>query len=109
MTGEPLLVVDGVRAGYGTEGDVLHGVDLAVHDGGVVALLGHWMRPRFAVPYVVAAFALQVWDSQPAWVYFHQFIKPPASTWYRVWAVSPLAPRLSPLISAALRPFWGLA
>ena len=40
MTGEPLLVVDGVRAGYGTEGDVLHGVDLAVHDGGVVALLG---------------------------------------------------------------------
>ncbi len=36
---EPLLVVDGVRAGYG-DGDVLHGVDLVVHDGGVVALLG---------------------------------------------------------------------
>ena len=38
---EPLLVVDGVRAGYGDgDGDVLHGVDLVVHDGGVVALLG---------------------------------------------------------------------
>ena len=37
---EPLLVVEGIRAGYGTDGDVLHGVDLAVHDGGVVALLG---------------------------------------------------------------------
>jgi branched-chain amino acid transport system ATP-binding protein len=37
---EPLLVVDGVRAGYGADGDVLHGVDLTVHDGGVVALLG---------------------------------------------------------------------
>ena len=36
---EPLLVVEGVRAGYGA-GDVLHGVDLVVHDGGVVALLG---------------------------------------------------------------------
>ena len=36
---EPLLVVEGVRAGYGS-GDVLHGVDLVVHDGGVVALLG---------------------------------------------------------------------
>ena len=28
-----------MRAGYGS-GDVLHGVDLTVHDGGVVALLG---------------------------------------------------------------------
>ena len=37
---EPLLVVDGVRAGYGADGDVLHGVDLTVHDGGVLALLG---------------------------------------------------------------------
>jgi branched-chain amino acid transport system ATP-binding protein len=37
---EPLLVVEGVRAGYGGDGDVLHGVDLTVHDGGVVALLG---------------------------------------------------------------------
>ena len=36
---EPLLSVDGVRSGYGS-GDVLHGVDLEVHDGGVVALLG---------------------------------------------------------------------
>jgi branched-chain amino acid transport system ATP-binding protein len=36
---EPLLVVDGVHAGYGS-GDVLHGVDLVLHDGGVVALLG---------------------------------------------------------------------
>ena len=36
---EPLLAVDGLRAGYGA-GDVLHGVDLVVHDGGVVALLG---------------------------------------------------------------------
>jgi branched-chain amino acid transport system ATP-binding protein len=36
---EPLLVVERVAAGYGA-GDVLHGVDLAVHDGGVVALLG---------------------------------------------------------------------
>jgi ABC-type branched-subunit amino acid transport system ATPase component len=38
-TDEPLLVVDGVRAGYGADGDVLHGVDLTVHDGGVLALL----------------------------------------------------------------------
>jgi branched-chain amino acid transport system ATP-binding protein len=37
---EPLLVVEGVRAGYGSEGDVLHGVDLRLPDGGVVALLG---------------------------------------------------------------------
>jgi branched-chain amino acid transport system ATP-binding protein len=37
---EPLLVVEGVRAGYAAEGDVLHGVDLTLHDGGVVALLG---------------------------------------------------------------------
>jgi branched-chain amino acid transport system ATP-binding protein len=37
---EPLLVVEGLRAGYDADGDVLHGVDLAVHDGGVVALLG---------------------------------------------------------------------
>jgi branched-chain amino acid transport system ATP-binding protein len=37
---EPLLVVEGVRAGYGADGDVLHGVDLTVHEGGVVALLG---------------------------------------------------------------------
>jgi branched-chain amino acid transport system ATP-binding protein len=37
---EPLLAVDGVRAGYDHDGDVLHGVDLVVHDGGVVALLG---------------------------------------------------------------------
>jgi branched-chain amino acid transport system ATP-binding protein len=37
---DPLLVVEGVRAGYPGEGDVLHGVDLAVHDGGVVVLLG---------------------------------------------------------------------
>jgi branched-chain amino acid transport system ATP-binding protein len=36
----PLLAVEGVRAGYGSDGDVLHGVDLTVHDGGVVALLG---------------------------------------------------------------------
>ena len=36
----PLLAVEGVRAGYGADGDVLHGVDLTVHDGGVVALLG---------------------------------------------------------------------
>jgi branched-chain amino acid transport system ATP-binding protein len=41
MRGEaPLLHVDGVRAGYGNEGDVLHGVDLVAHTGGVVALLG---------------------------------------------------------------------
>ncbi len=37
---EPLLAVEGVRAGYGDEGDVLHDVDLTVHLGGVVALLG---------------------------------------------------------------------
>ena len=37
---EPLLAVEGVRAGYDADGDVLHGVDLTVHDGGVVALLG---------------------------------------------------------------------
>jgi branched-chain amino acid transport system ATP-binding protein len=37
---EPLLVVEGVRAGYGDDGDVLHGVDLVAHVGGVVALLG---------------------------------------------------------------------
>ena len=37
---EPLLVVEGVRAGYDADGDVLHGVDLTVHDGGVLALLG---------------------------------------------------------------------
>jgi branched-chain amino acid transport system ATP-binding protein len=36
---EPLLVVERVSAGYGA-GDVLHGVDLVVDDGGVVALLG---------------------------------------------------------------------
>jgi branched-chain amino acid transport system ATP-binding protein len=40
MTAEPLLVVDGVRAGYDDDGDVLHGVDLTLHDGGVLALLG---------------------------------------------------------------------
>jgi branched-chain amino acid transport system ATP-binding protein len=38
--GAPLLAVEGIRAGYGADGDVLHGVDLTVHDGGVVALLG---------------------------------------------------------------------
>jgi branched-chain amino acid transport system ATP-binding protein len=37
---EPLLTVDGVHAGYDADGDVLHGVDLTVHDGGVLALLG---------------------------------------------------------------------
>jgi branched-chain amino acid transport system ATP-binding protein len=36
----PLLVAEGVRAGYEGDGDVLHGVDLTVHDGGVLALLG---------------------------------------------------------------------
>jgi branched-chain amino acid transport system ATP-binding protein len=41
MRGEvPLLEVDGVRAGYDDDGDVLHGIDLAVLDGGVLALLG---------------------------------------------------------------------
>jgi len=41
MRGEdPLLVVEGLRAGYDADGDVLHGVDLTVHDGGVLALLG---------------------------------------------------------------------
>ena len=37
---DPLLVVEGVRAGYSADGDVLHGVHLSVSDGGVVALLG---------------------------------------------------------------------
>jgi branched-chain amino acid transport system ATP-binding protein len=37
---EPLLVVEGLRAGYDADGDVLHGVDLSLHDGGVLALLG---------------------------------------------------------------------
>ena len=37
---EPLLAVAGVRAGYEAEGDVLHGVDLTVQEGGVLALLG---------------------------------------------------------------------
>jgi branched-chain amino acid transport system ATP-binding protein len=37
---EPLLVVDGLRAGYGADGDVLHGVALEVPEGGVLALLG---------------------------------------------------------------------
>ena len=36
----PLLVVEGLRAGYGADGDVLHGVDLAVPEGAVLALLG---------------------------------------------------------------------
>jgi len=35
----PLLAVEGIRAGY-DGGDVLHGVSLTLHDGGVVALLG---------------------------------------------------------------------
>jgi len=35
-----LLEVRGVRAGYDTSGDVLQGVDLDLHDGEVVALLG---------------------------------------------------------------------
>jgi len=39
MAGEPLLEVERVRAGYG-DGDVLHGIDLVVPEGGVVALLG---------------------------------------------------------------------
>ena len=36
----PLLAVNGVRAGYDADGDVLNGVDLTVVDGGVLALLG---------------------------------------------------------------------
>ena len=39
MGPDPLLAVERVSAGYDA-GDVLHGVDLVVHDGGVVALLG---------------------------------------------------------------------
>jgi branched-chain amino acid transport system ATP-binding protein len=35
----PLLAVAGLRAGYGRT-DVLHGIDLAVADGGITALLG---------------------------------------------------------------------
>ena len=35
----PLLTLSGVRAGYGRT-DVLHGIDLAVGDGGITALLG---------------------------------------------------------------------
>jgi branched-chain amino acid transport system ATP-binding protein len=36
---EPRLVLEGVRAGYG-QGDVLHGIDLAVDAGEVLAVLG---------------------------------------------------------------------
>ncbi len=39
MAGEPLLTVEGLRAGYGKVG-VLHGVDLTVAAGEIVALLG---------------------------------------------------------------------
>jgi branched-chain amino acid transport system ATP-binding protein len=36
----PLLAVDGLRTGYGADGDVLHGIGLTLHHGGVLALLG---------------------------------------------------------------------
>jgi len=36
----PLLEIRGVRAGYAETGDVLQGIDLDLHDGEVVALLG---------------------------------------------------------------------
>jgi branched-chain amino acid transport system ATP-binding protein len=39
MTDVPLLELDGVRAAYGGI-EVLHGIDLVVHEGSVVALLG---------------------------------------------------------------------
>ena len=39
MSEAPLLKVDGVRAGYGRT-EVLHGVDLAVEAGELVALIG---------------------------------------------------------------------
>jgi branched-chain amino acid transport system ATP-binding protein len=35
-----LLEIDRLRAGYGDDGDVLHGVDLAVDEGQLLALLG---------------------------------------------------------------------
>ena len=39
MTTEPLLLVEGLRAGHGRI-EVLHGIDLAVGRGEIVALIG---------------------------------------------------------------------
>ncbi len=39
MTGDPLLLVEGLRAGYGRI-EVLHGVDLVVERGAIVTLIG---------------------------------------------------------------------
>ncbi len=55
MRAEPLLVVDAVSAGYGA-GDVLHRVDLVVHDGGVVALLGPNGAGKSTLLRVIAGF-----------------------------------------------------
>jgi branched-chain amino acid transport system ATP-binding protein len=51
-----LLEVRGLRAGYGDEGDVLHGVDLAVPEGGVLALLGPNGAGKSTLLRVIAGF-----------------------------------------------------
>jgi len=51
----PVLEVEGIRAGYG-QGDVLHGVDLAVDAGRVVAVLGPNGAGKSTLLKVIAGF-----------------------------------------------------
>jgi branched-chain amino acid transport system ATP-binding protein len=55
---EPLLVVEGVRAGYDADGDVLHRVDLVVRDGSVLALLGPNGAGKSTLLRTIAGFAV---------------------------------------------------